>query len=155
MREVDDELDFDHQQGDYNLIQTPNMMGLDKPNQTMPLASSSHSSQQQQVTLAPRRNVIQGPGFQVQPQQIHYEDQQPQQQQQNLNGSFTITSSRTPSYFNQNQEQPPLPQALPGPKLSNSQLEPIEQSESNSFDQLEGYYTVGYFIKEFFLYYTT
>lgn len=136
----DDELDMEQQQGDYNVVtENPNI-------EIRPLASSSQSSQQQQFgSTPPRRNQIQGPGFQpATPQQLQqqlfFDEQQQQQQRQGQDGSFTITSSRQPSYLNQQ-----TPQNRP-PTTPKSQLEPIEHSDTASFEPLDGYYTVRYFI---------
>lgn len=136
----DDELDMEQQQGDYNVVtENPNI-------EIRPLASSSQSSQQQQFgSTPPRRNQIQGPGFQpATPQQLQqqlfFDEQQQQQQRQGQDGSFTITSSRQPSYLNQQ-----TPQNRP-PTTPKSQLEPIEHSDTASFEPLDGYYTVRYYI---------
>lgn len=167
LRESQEDLDID--QGDYNVADDGNFnvrgdeMVQQQPQQpavqTQPQTPQYQHQQLQQdqsnrlpstssQQATPRRTpFIQGPGFVN--QNANNNNQLPFSQsnlETGLNASYN--SSRNPSYLQQQAQQQTQPQ-LPSSKKFNTisnlvepRLEPIEQSDTNSFDQLEDYYTV-------------
>lgn len=152
LRESQEELDMD-QGGDYdlneNLNERPNIKrSIINPNQ----AQIKQPQPPQQMNTTPRRVGPESPLNNQSPinQSLPRSNNQQATNLSNRssNDSYSVSAgiyqainkkSNTVPNFNQTQQQ------------SNQQLEPIQQSDTNSFDQLDDYYTVCIiFFKNFF-----